>query len=165
MYTTKQIDSACLKLAQINKLIAIDLELQFYPSPDAPNNFEELKKYSYKILNGLSFPVFSGGSSSAIYGKYDNYVFRAVHDYSHIKTNSSFSKFGECKAIDFHLKELKSYGASQLVQNLFLVDTVGQVKHYYQFKEFVSNQREFVYKNLCNQSALISIKLFFNQYK
>ncbi len=115
-------------------------EVNFYPSPKAPNTWKDLKRTSLSAL-----PVFDGGCTSTIYNKPpDNYMFRAWHDALHIKHGLSFSYADEITIAKLHCMELRLIGAPVHVINAVWYDVAGQVEFYYKNGHFVDNQRQFV---------------------
>lgn len=138
-------------LAMHNRALAQRLKLKPIPVDNAPETYKELVKLKPYIMDcienhmTIEMPVYSGGSENTIYtDKWDNYKFRAIHDFIHIMYGLRFTEADECKVCDIHADMLRKHGASDYVIKLLEADVKGQVRYYYKHKKFVENQLEFI---------------------
>ncbi len=72
------------------QLFANNNRIEYTTSPDAPNTWEELKHCDPRNL-----VVYDGASERTIWGRRGNHLFRAVHDFIHIKYGLSFEDSDE----------------------------------------------------------------------
>lgn len=134
--------------------------LGYHLSFDAPNSWTELKKHK----GNKNIPVYAGASKNTIYKfAYQNFNFRAVHDFCHLKKDANFTLKGEKTAIWEQYIQLviwleKAGKRSRNVLKLFLIDTVLQIEYYYETKSYVENQIEFAQEKL-NRFTLEQLEL------
>ena len=84
------------------------------------------------------------GNEGTMYGEATNLAFRFWHDATHLRLDEGFSLEGELAVIKEHMKEAFDAGLSDTAMDMLRADTLGQVKYYFEHKEFVSNQSLFV---------------------
>lgn len=72
------------------QLFAKNNRIEYTTSPDAPSTWDELKKCDPRKL-----VVYDGASELTIWGRRGNHLFRAVHDFIHIKYGLSFEDADE----------------------------------------------------------------------
>ena len=103
--------------------------------------------------------VSTEGCDTAIYGTVPNIAFRFWHDCIHCELRRDFSLAGEKAVIEYQIQELFEYGISNGAMNIFMADTIGQVRYYYKHNEFVKDQARFITACLTQDiTKAISIK-------
>ena len=113
-----------------------------YNVTDKPMNGYKAMQAQYDTTNHIT--VSSEGCDTAIYGTVPNIAFRFWHDCIHCELRRDFSLAGEKAVIEYQIQELFEYGISNGAMNIFMADTVGQVRYYYKHNEFVKDQARFI---------------------
>ena len=113
-----------------------------YNVTDKPMNGYRAMQAQYDTTNHIT--VSSEGCDTAIYGTVPNIAFRFWHDCIHCELRRDFSLAGEKAVIEYQIQELFEYGISNGAMNIFIADTLGQVRYYYKHKEFVKDQARFI---------------------
>lgn len=134
-------------IEELVKLIELQVEeckkrgWDYYSTSEGvPESYKALKEFKEsKVL-----PIASYGCDTSIYTEEVNVKFRFWHDVLHLENNKSFSRLGEHSVADLHIEAAVELGLSDLAINILKVDTKGQVDHYFETGDFVSNQKEFV---------------------
>lgn len=104
---------------------------------------------SYKAMqkhfdDSKHITVSTVGNDTAIYGSTANIAFRFWHDCIHCLLRQDFSYKGEHTVIMAQAAELREYGISAEAMEVFIADTIGQVRYYYEHREFVKDQHRFI---------------------
>lgn len=107
----------------------------------APQTIEDVVR-SYRETN--SIVVWSGGSDSTIYKDPQvNYLFRAMHDMTHILIGSDFSMEGETRTALFQMgRSGTEFG--KIIQ----IEVIEQAKYYFQTGSFLEDQVQFTIDQL-----------------
>jgi hypothetical protein len=133
-----------IKLEQLTLSILVKMKayqdsigFSYNISPDAPDTYERLKAES--TIDNLI--VWDGASDQAIWGIAGNYLFRAVHDYIHLKHNLSFSDEHEKKVYHATCAEL---GLDDNERVVMFAEIVGQLEYKNIYGNFPENQLGFV---------------------
>jgi hypothetical protein len=113
---------------------------------EAPNSFRALK-YEFQARGRIT--VYDGGCSNTIFDDPDiNVMFRAWHDWCHLKGNYDFRLVGEMQAAYMQMEHVVTlYGDGETGQQLCaLIDAevIGQAQYYQLHTKYVQNQRAFV---------------------
>lgn len=88
--------------------------------------------------------VWSGASENTIFGSREaNWLFRAWHDYEHIRTMGEFNQLGETMTC---LKQMSQVGS--IFAEIVKIEVIGQLKYQSQYGTFPANQFEFFKKQL-----------------
>jgi hypothetical protein len=119
---------------------------RFQVSDTAPQSVSEM----YKAFSETgSIVVWSGGSESTIYREPQvNYLFRAWHDWTHLKTGSDFSLAGETRNA---MAQMSQVGTE--LQRLIYIEAVLQATCYFQTGNFPVDQVAFTLEALKNKSV------------
>lgn len=127
---------------------------QFIVSPVAPNTFGALQT-AYARDGYLT--VYDGGCDNTIFSSPEvNHLFRVWHDSVHILLCANFSVTGETDVYDWQVHEmvaaLRAFNYSETVIghviSIMTQDIMGQVLYYNEHKQYVENQREFMFNHL-----------------
>lgn len=86
-----------------------------------------------------SLIVWSGGSDKAIFDKESNWLFRAWHDWAHIRSMIGFTPRQECDAALFQMREVQSSAFARLVW----IEVAEQALHLERTGQFVDDQIAF----------------------
>ena len=127
------------------KTIARKMKLpKIHVSDFAPQTFGDvLKSYS----ETKSIVVWSGGSDFTIYKDPQvNYLFRAMHDLTHVSLKSDFSLVGETRVAIYQMSQVGTELA-KIIQ----IEVIGQAQHYFSTGAFPLDQVRFTLEQLKNQ--------------
>lgn len=113
---------------------------------NAPSNFKALK-LEYKVRGRIT--VYDGGCENTIFDDPDiNVMFRAWHDWCHLKGGHDFSVLGELRAADMQMSHVVTlYGNGDTGSKFIRIidaEVNGQAQYYARHKKYVRNQRAFV---------------------
>lgn len=107
----------------------------------APNSFEDVQRV---YLQTGKLVVWSGGTERTIYDDVQvNYIFRAWHDWTHIKIQAGFDLAGETAT-----------GMTQIAQvgdelgRIIKLEVIGQATHAIEFGTFVEDQKAWTINQL-----------------
>ena len=140
-------DTAMLKSANTEIEIVIKREAALYPWVAVPSGHAEVlkdlkKAFSKGITVDNPYMVFNGGSENTIYDLPEtNFAFRVWHDSVHYNRDLNFSVADEVLVGYYQARMFDNPLASCLIY----ADTAGQRIYYERHREFVVNQKEFVY--------------------
>lgn len=132
-----------------------------FPTKEAPNNWDELKRQWARCGPRDRVPVYDGGCDRTIYShpRY-NYAFRAWHDKIHIDLDLSFSKMDELRVCNEHLRQMRDHMAMFNLNDedsaAIQYDVAGQVLYYYKYKSYVYDQAAFV-QACFNEGSLFEV--------
>jgi hypothetical protein len=95
--------------------------------------------------------VWSGGSESTIYREPQvNYLFRAWHDWTHLRTGADFTLAGETRNA---IAQMSQVGTE--LQRLIYIETVLQAAHFFKTGDFPLDQVAFTLDALKNQRGAL----------
>jgi hypothetical protein len=113
----------------------------FTVSDVAPQSFEDLMQH-YKATGSLV--IWSGGSDATIYkDPAVNYLFRAMHDYTHILINADFTMKGETRTA---YKQMSQVGTE--LAKIIQIEIIGQAEYYMKTGSFLDDQVQFTIDQL-----------------
>ena len=119
---------------------------RFQVSDVAPQSVEDMHR---AFSETGCIVVWSGGSESTIYREPQvNYLFRAWHDWTHLKTGADFSLAGETRNA---LAQMSQVGTE--LQRLIYIESVLQAAHYFRTGDFPLDQVAFTLDALKNNSS------------
>jgi hypothetical protein len=114
---------------------------QFTVSDFAPQTFEDLVKH-YKATGSLV--IWSGGSDHTIYQDPKiNYLFRAMHDITHIQLNADFTMDGEKRVAIYQMSQV----GTELAK-IIDIEVIKQAEYYMQTGSFLDDQVKFTIQQL-----------------
>ncbi|AUR95273.1 hypothetical protein HOU78_gp53 [Vibrio phage 1.204.O._10N.222.46.F12] len=113
-----------------------------YDTTDKPMDGYQAMQYRFDTDKHIT--ISTVGNATAIYGSTANIAFRFWHDCVHCLLRQDFSYKGEHTVIMEQAAELRDYGISEEAMEVFMADTIGQVRYYYEHKEFVKDQQRFI---------------------
>lgn len=114
---------------------------RIHVSDFAPQTIEEVIR-SYRETNSLV--VWSGGSESTIYvDPQINYLFRAMHDLTHIQIGSDFTMAGETRTA---LAQMATVGTE--LAKIIHIEVVDQAAYYFRTGKFLEDQVQFTVDQL-----------------
>lgn len=108
------------------------------------NSMDSYKAMQKHFDDTKHITISTVGNDTAIYGTTANIAFRFWHACVHCLLRQDFSYKGEHTVIMEQASELRAYGISEEAMEVFMADTIGQVRYYYEHKEFVKDQRRFI---------------------
>lgn len=113
----------------------------FHVSDFAPQTFEDLVKH-YKATGSLV--IWSGGSDHTIYRDPKiNYLFRVMHDITHIQLNADFTMDGERRVAIYQMSQV----GTELAK-IIDIEVIKQAEYYMQTGSFLDDQVKFTIQQL-----------------
>lgn len=128
---------------------AQNVDIDWYVSDNAPSEFYQVKS----CVNEGLLQIFSGGCESTIFSnpRY-NYLFRLLHDVSHVRYSCDFTVQGEKR-----LADIQAYAFNcEYIKALVQCEIAGQVDYFLQFGKFVEDQRSFAADCLSSKGWCVS---------
>lgn len=119
----------------------------WYATADAPTTYKDLKAvYVQCVERRQPLPVSDENSESVIWDHpQDNFIYRFVHDMSHVEMGLGFTPCDEFELAHRLLARLEKGGhrSDSLEWRLYAADAVGQTMSYAITKRFVTDQLQY----------------------
>jgi len=125
-------------------------ELTYELSDNAPNSYKELID---QVGGSKHYVVYNGGDHGLLGGDY-NTKFRCVHDHGHVTKQLNFQRESEiilgyiqASSLSTLTYELtRCYTLASIVYRIVLAEIVDQINYYFENRQYIANQSEFIYK-------------------
>lgn len=119
----------------------------WYATADAPSTYKDLKAaYVQCVERRQPLPVSDENSETVIWDQpQDNFIYRFVHDMSHVEMGLGFTPCDEFELAHRMLARLErsGYRSDSLEWQLYAADAVGQTMFYAITKRFVTDQLQY----------------------